>query len=100
MGSQSDELSVDMKCSDSKVTPIDEGEVEASDNDLYIDPAKQVKLLAKLDLFLTPVIMLVYLCCFLDRSNIGMPLSRFVCSFLTQGRQRQGCWHARGHWGN
>ncbi|PQE30231.1 major facilitator superfamily transporter protein [Rutstroemia sp. NJR-2017a WRK4] len=39
--------------------------------DVYIDPAKEVKLLAKLDLAFTPVIMLVYLSCFLDRSNIG-----------------------------
>jgi len=35
-----------------------------------IDPAKEKILLAKLDLFFTPVIMLVYLSCFLDRSNI------------------------------
>ncbi|TAQ84068.1 hypothetical protein B7494_g7604 [Chlorociboria aeruginascens] len=39
--------------------------------DLYIDPVKEKKLLAKLDLAFTPVIMLVYLSCFLDRSNIG-----------------------------
>jgi len=36
-----------------------------------IDPAKEKKLLRKLDMAFTPVIMLVYLSCFLDRSNIG-----------------------------
>lgn len=36
-----------------------------------IDPAEESKLLAKLDLFFVPIIMLVYLSCFLDRSNIG-----------------------------
>ncbi|KAK5195889.1 hypothetical protein LTR47_002824 [Exophiala xenobiotica] len=36
-----------------------------------LDPKKEKILLAKLDLFFTPVIMLVYLSCFLDRSNIG-----------------------------
>lgn len=36
-----------------------------------IDPAEESKLLAKLDLFFVPVIMAVYLSCFLDRSNIG-----------------------------
>lgn len=36
-----------------------------------IDPKEEVKLLARLDLFLVPIIMLVYLSCFLDRSNIG-----------------------------
>ena len=37
----------------------------------HIDPARERKLLAKLDMFFVPVIMLVYLSCFLDRSNIG-----------------------------
>ncbi|KAK8213606.1 hypothetical protein M8818_002910 [Zalaria obscura] len=36
-----------------------------------IDPARETKLLAKLDLFFVPIIMVVYLSCFLDRANIG-----------------------------
>lgn len=44
---------------------------ELADADIQIDPAKEKKLLAKLDIALTPIIMLVYLSCFLDRSNIG-----------------------------
>jgi MFS family permease len=36
-----------------------------------IDPADEQRLLAKLDLAFVPIIMLVYLSCFLDRSNIG-----------------------------
>ena len=36
-----------------------------------LDPKKEIKLLAKLDLCFIPVIMLVYLSCFLDRANIG-----------------------------
>lgn len=39
--------------------------------DVTIDPKEETKLLARLDLFLMPIIMLVYLSCFLDRSNIG-----------------------------
>jgi hypothetical protein len=35
-----------------------------------IDKASETKLLAKLDAFLVPIIMLVYLSCFLDRANI------------------------------
>jgi len=50
--------------------------------DLYIDPAKEVKLLAKLDLCITPVIMVVYLSCFLDRANIGELLS-YGCVLFT-----------------
>lgn len=67
MGSLSEKLPVDdVKSSDSNI--------EASDNDLlyYIDPVKEAQLLSRLDWFLTPVLMLVYLCCFLDRSNIGV----------------------------
>lgn len=56
-----------------------DGELEASTVDeLYIDPAKEVKLLAKLDIFFVPVIMLVYLTCFLDRSNIGRASASFI----------------------
>lgn len=40
-------------------------------DNVTIDPKEETKLLAKLDLFFVPVIMLVYLSCFLDRSNIG-----------------------------
>lgn len=50
---------------------MDEASNEA-DNEFYVDPVKEVKLLAKLDLAFTPIIMLVYLSCFLDRSNIGL----------------------------
>lgn len=40
--------------------------------DVVLDPQKERKLLAKLDLAFVPIIMLTYLSCFLDRSNIGM----------------------------
>lgn len=36
-----------------------------------IDPVDERKLLAKLDIAFVPIIMVVYLSCFLDRSNIG-----------------------------
>lgn len=40
-------------------------------SELTIDPKAETKLLAKLDTAFVPIIMLVYLSCFLDRSNIG-----------------------------
>ena len=49
-----------------------ENNLNETDPEFYVDPVKEVKLLAKLDLAFTPVIMLVYLSCFLDRSNIGL----------------------------
>jgi hypothetical protein len=39
--------------------------------DVELDPKMEKKLLFKLDLFFVPIIMLTYLSCFLDRSNIG-----------------------------
>ena len=66
---------------DEKASPIEkqsssspesrDPEREEDRDDFYIDPGKEKKLLAKLDLAFTPVIMLAYLSCFLDRSNIG-----------------------------
>jgi len=50
---------------------IDHASNEAEE-EFYVDPVKEVRLLAKLDLAFTPIIMLVYLSCFLDRSNIGL----------------------------
>lgn len=56
---------MDSNYSIEKTTTVD-GDMED-----HIDPARERKLLAKLDVFFVPVIMLVYLSCFLDRSNIG-----------------------------
>jgi len=39
--------------------------------DVYIDSKAQKKLLLKLDLYLAPIITLIFLCAYLDRSNIG-----------------------------
>lgn len=36
-----------------------------------INPKDEAKVLAKLDLFLTPILFVVYLSCFIDRANIG-----------------------------
>lgn len=66
---------------DEKVSSEARGsERDGASDELYIEPAKEAKLLAKLDLAFTPVIMLVYLACFLDRSNIGP--SPLIFAFL------------------
>lgn len=54
-----------------KVVETDEKIAGSVDEVDPIDPAKEKKLLAKLDLAFVPIIMVVYLSCFLDRSNIG-----------------------------
>lgn len=43
----------------------------ASTPELYIDPVAQKKLLRKLDLWIAPVMTIVFLSAYLDRSNIG-----------------------------
>lgn len=83
MGSQTGKLPLDIQ-DDTKES---DSNIEATHNELYIDPVKEARLLAKLDLFLTPVIMLVYLCCFLDRSNIGASLSRPAYIFFSDQMQ-------------
>ena len=55
--------------------------------DLYLDPVKEKKLLARLDLFFVPIIMLVYLSCFLDRTNIGALISLRPMNRKTDQRQ-------------
>lgn len=62
----------------SQMSIHDKEEGEASDRpptgaaaDVVLDPKLEQKLLAKLDIAFVPIIMLTYLSCFLDRSNIG-----------------------------
>lgn len=48
---------------------------------VVLDPRKEAKLLLKLDLaFVPPIIMLTYLSCFLDRTNIGTSPSQSILS--------------------
>lgn len=49
---------------------IDDASVRAVE-DIVLDPKKEAKLLVKLDAAFVPIIMLTYLTCFLDRTNIG-----------------------------
>lgn len=68
---------VDQPRSGDEKLPVEEEEKGALDTtfgtteDIQLDPAKEKKLLAKLDLAFVPIIMFAYLSCFLDRSNIG-----------------------------
>ena len=39
--------------------------------ELHIDPKDERRVLTKLDIFITPVLFIVYLSCFIDRANIG-----------------------------
>ncbi|KAA8642835.1 uncharacterized protein ATNIH1004_009588 [Aspergillus tanneri] len=56
---------------DQKPEPsFDESSIRDVD-EIVLDPKKEQKLLLKLDMAFVPIIMLTYLSCFLDRTNIG-----------------------------
>ena len=44
---------------------------QVDDEDIYIDPVKEKKILHKCDLFMTSLLTLAFLSAYLDRSNIG-----------------------------
>lgn len=52
-----------------KASIDDDGTSHAST--MYIDPVAQRKLLFKLDMYLSPVMTLIFLTAYLDRANIG-----------------------------
>ncbi|KAL7412091.1 major facilitator superfamily transporter [Mrakia frigida] len=57
--------------SDEKRAVGDVEVVPSTDEDLYIDPAREAALLRKLDIHIAPVMALIFLLAYLDRSNIG-----------------------------
>jgi len=59
-------------CVEKELTGVIDHSFNEGEDEFYIDLAKESKLLAKLDLAFVPIIMLLYLSSFLDRSNIGM----------------------------
>lgn len=48
---------------------VEAGAVPAGE--LFIEPKDERRVLAKLDIFITPILFIVYLSCFIDRANIG-----------------------------
>jgi len=49
-----------------------DGESQQTDNNMItVDGVTEKRVLAKLDIFITPVLFIVYLSCFIDRANIG-----------------------------
>lgn len=61
-----DPSKAEMQVSDEKMYPDEE-----VSSDLIIDPKREAKLVRKLDLWIAPVMTIVFLTAYLDRSNIG-----------------------------
>ena len=70
MGQATQQMDVKVAGASNQHLVEEDGLKEIGSTEPLIDPAKEKILLAKLDLFFTPIIMLVYLSCFLDRTNI------------------------------
>lgn len=65
--SQSDE-----KTAADGITPLDDlHSVSATAGDLYVDPVAEKRVILKLDLYLAPLITIIFLAAYLDRANIG-----------------------------
>ena len=56
---------------DSKADVSSEVKVVVDDEDIFIDPVKEKKVLHKCDIFMTSLLTLSFLSAYLDRSNIG-----------------------------
>lgn len=62
--------------------------------DLYIDPVAEKKLLLKLDLYLAPLLTLIFLAAYLDRPNIGNAASAGMSTDLgLKGNELGSKWH-------
>jgi MFS transporter, ACS family, DAL5 transporter family protein len=61
--------------------------------DHYIDPAAEKRLILKLDLYLAPVMTLIFLAAYLDRANIGNAASAGMTADLhmTSGQLGSKC---------
>lgn len=66
-----DQKDIPVENKNDRKTSIEEPSV-GDVNDVVLDPKKEKKLLMKLDIAFVPIIMVTYLSCFLDRTNIGM----------------------------
>jgi hypothetical protein len=59
------------KIANSLIATSDDEVLPDTTADLYIDPVAERKLVLKLDLCLSPVMTMIFLAAYLDRSNIG-----------------------------
>jgi hypothetical protein len=80
-------LQLEPKACSSIIATSDEDIVVA---DLYIDPVAENKLLVKLDLYIAPVMTLIFLAAYLDRSNIGNAASAGMTKDLNLKRNQLG----------
>lgn len=59
------------------------GDDVATSQHLYIDPAREKKLVRKLDLWIAPIMTIIFLTAYLDRANIGNAASAGYLAAMT-----------------
>lgn len=50
---------------------LDKSDVDTTQASLVIDPKREAKLVRKLDIYIAPIMTIIFLTAYLDRSNIG-----------------------------
>lgn len=70
-------------------TPQDVRDGSIEDN-LYVDPVAEKKLLRKLDMWISPIVCVVFLAAYLDRSNIGNAASEGMTTDLGMNNSQYG----------
>lgn len=78
------------KIANSLIATSDDEVLQDTIADLYIDPVAERKLVLKLDLCLSPVMTMIFLAAYLDRSNIGNAASAGMTTDLHLKRNQLG----------
>jgi len=75
---------------------VDAGHDEPNSNN--VTSSQERKLLMKVDLCVLPTVIVLYLLCFIDRTNIGKAILRMACLYprTDRNRQRPYSWHGGG----
>jgi MFS transporter, ACS family, DAL5 transporter family protein len=73
---------LDPKIANSLIATSDDEVLQDTTADLYVDPVAERKLVLKLDVCLSPVMTMIFLAAYLDRSNIGNAASAGVTTDL------------------
>jgi hypothetical protein len=61
----------DVEVAASPASPFSETKPPLADDEIYIDPVREKKILHKCDLYMTSLLTLIWIFAYLDRSNIG-----------------------------
>jgi hypothetical protein len=68
--------------------PSSESGISLGENDIYIDPKAEARVIRKCDMFLVPLLTLAFLSAYLDRNNIGNAAAASLLIDLKMSKQQ------------